>query len=92
MKEAARKIPIVFYRTGAGADVVLEWLRGLGPKDRALVGQDLMRVQFRWPVGMPLCRPLGDGLWRFAATCPATASHACFSASQKGNWWRCTAL
>jgi phage-related protein len=22
-----------------------------------------MRVQFRWPVGMPLCRPLGEGLW-----------------------------
>jgi phage-related protein len=22
-----------------------------------------MRVQYRWPVGMPLCRPLGDGLW-----------------------------
>jgi phage-related protein len=42
---------------------VLDWLRGLGPKDRALVGQDLMRVQFRWSVGMPLCRPLGDGLW-----------------------------
>ena len=63
MKEAARKIPIVFYRTNAGADVVLEWLRGLPSKDRALVGQDLMRVQFRWPVGMPLCRPLGDGLW-----------------------------
>jgi phage-related protein len=63
VKEAARKIPIVFYRSSAGADVVLDWLRGLGPKDRALVGQDLMRVQFRWPVGMPLCRPLGDGLW-----------------------------
>jgi hypothetical protein len=38
MKEAARKIPIVFYCTSAGADVVLEWLRGLPPKDRALVG------------------------------------------------------
>jgi phage-related protein len=63
VKEAARKIPIVFYRTSAGADVVLEGLRGLPSKDRALVGQDLMRVQFRWPVGMPLCRPLGDGLW-----------------------------
>ena len=23
----------------------------------------MMRVQFRWPVGMPLCRALGDGLW-----------------------------
>jgi phage-related protein len=22
-----------------------------------------MRAQFRWPVGMPLCRSLGDGLW-----------------------------
>jgi phage-related protein len=22
-----------------------------------------MRLQFRWPVGMPLCRSLGDGLW-----------------------------
>jgi hypothetical protein len=22
-----------------------------------------MRVQYRLPVGMPLCRPLGDGLW-----------------------------
>lgn len=24
---------------------------------------DLMRVQYRWPVGMPLCRSLGSGLW-----------------------------
>lgn len=22
-----------------------------------------MRVQYRWPVGMPLCRSLGAGLW-----------------------------
>ena len=24
---------------------------------------DLMQVQFGWPVGMPLCRAIGDGLW-----------------------------
>ena len=42
---------------------MLDWLRGLAPKDRNTIGQDLMRVQFRWPVGMPLCRPLGGGLW-----------------------------
>jgi len=35
----------------------------LDEADRNIIGQDLMRVQFRWPVGMPLCRPLGDGLW-----------------------------
>jgi len=35
----------------------------LDQADRNIIGQDLMRVQFRWPIGMPLCRPLGDGLW-----------------------------
>ncbi len=63
MEESARKAPVVFYRTSAGAEVVRDWLRGLSAEDRASIGQDLMRVQFRWPVGMPLCRPLGDGLW-----------------------------
>ena len=43
--------------------MVLDWLRGLVPEDRNSIGQDLMRLQFRWPVGMPLCRPLGGGLW-----------------------------
>jgi phage-related protein len=58
-----QKISVVFYRTSAGAEVVLDWLRGLDEADRNIIGQDLTRVQFRWPVGMPLCRPLGDGLW-----------------------------
>ena len=58
-----RKIPVVFYRTAAGAEVVRDWLRGLDEDDRSTIGQDLMRVQYRWPVGMPLCRPMNDGLW-----------------------------
>ena len=63
MNARPRKVPVVLYRTPAGSEVVRDWLRSLGPEDRNIVGQDLMRVQFRWPVGMPLCRPLGDGLW-----------------------------
>jgi phage-related protein len=58
-----RKIPVVFYRTPAGTEVVRDWLRDLDESDRNAIGQDLMRVQFRWPVGMPLCRSVGDGLW-----------------------------
>jgi phage-related protein len=64
------KIPVVFYRTPGGGDVVLDWLKGLAETERAIIGQDLMRVQFRWPVGMPLCRPLGDGLWEVRSDCP----------------------
>jgi phage-related protein len=58
-----QKIPVVFYRTRAGTEVVRIWLRGLEESDRNIIGQDLMRVQYRWPVGMPLCRALRDGLW-----------------------------
>ncbi len=57
------KIPVVFYQTPAGREVVRDWLRNLDREDRDVIGQDLMQVQFRWPVGMPLCRSLGQGLW-----------------------------
>jgi len=63
MEFSPRKVPVVFYRTPAGSEVVRDWLKGLAEADRTIIGQDLMRVQFRWPVGMPLCGPLGDGLW-----------------------------
>src|ERR1051325_8668271 len=63
MPESPRKAPVVFYRTAAGREVVRDWLRDLQEQDRHAIGQDLMRVQFRWPVGMPLCRAMGNGLW-----------------------------
>ena len=47
MSDSLRKVPVVFYRTPAGAEVVLNWLRELDLGDRTIVGQDLMRVQFR---------------------------------------------
>ena len=58
-----RKMPVVFYRTRGGSEIVRDWLRALDERDRNAIGLDLMRIQFRWPVGMPLCRAMGDGLW-----------------------------
>jgi phage-related protein len=63
-----RKIPLFFYRTSTGAEPVREWLRGLHVEDRNLIGQDLMRLQYRWPVGMRLCRPLSKGLWELRSS------------------------
>jgi phage-related protein len=65
-----RKISVVFYSTPSGSEVVLDWLRGLDSVDRQIIGQDLMRVQYRWPVGMPLCRPLVGGLWEVRCPLP----------------------
>ena len=66
-----RKIPVVFYRTGGGSELVRDWLRSLDESDRNAIGLDLMRVQFRWPVGMPLCRAMGDGLWEVRTSLPS---------------------
>jgi phage-related protein len=38
-------------------------LKSLPAEACRAVGRDLMDVQFGWPVGMPLCRSLGNGLW-----------------------------
>lgn len=60
---ALPKIPLRFYRSVAGKEPVRDWLKALDRGDRLEIGQDLQRVQHRWPVGMPLCRAMGDGLW-----------------------------
>lgn len=65
------EIPIVFYRTTGGAEPVREWLRSLPEENRRTVGLDLATVQVGWPVGMPLCRPLGGGLWEVRSTLPS---------------------
>lgn len=36
-----------------------------------MTGVDLATVQFGWPIGMPLCRPLGSGLWEVRSTLPS---------------------
>ena len=60
----SQKIPLIFYRTAAGSEPVREWLKGLDEEERRAIGMDLLRAQWRWPVGMPLCRPMGNGLWK----------------------------
>ena len=61
----------MFYRTRGGREIVRDWLRALDEKERNAIGLDLMRVQFRWPVGMPLCRAMGDGLWEVRTSLPS---------------------
>ena len=65
------EIPVVFYRTSRKAEPVLEWLRSLPAEDRRAIGTDLATVQFGWPIGMPLCRPLGEGLWEVRSSLPS---------------------
>jgi phage-related protein len=42
---------------------VLDWIKSLSADDRYIVGTDIRTVECGWPVGIPVCRSLGDGLW-----------------------------
>lgn len=63
MADGLKKLPVRFCRSQNGAEPVRDWLNDLSEADRRLMGRDLATVEFGWPIGMPLCRSLGGGLW-----------------------------
>jgi phage-related protein len=58
-----RLLPAVFFRTETGREPVREWLKDLPKDEGRIIGEDIMTVQFRWPLGMPLVDSLGSGIW-----------------------------
>ena len=57
-----KRLPAAFYALPSGREPVRDWIRSLDRDDRKIVGEDIKDVEFSWPIGMPLCRALGDGL------------------------------
>lgn len=59
-----KRIEAIFFQTSAGGEPVREWLKSLSPiEDRKQIGVDIKAVEFGWPIGMSVCRPMGDGLY-----------------------------
>jgi phage-related protein len=58
-----KRLPAAFYELPSGREPVREWLRAHDAADRKIIGEDIKDVEFSWPIGMPLCRALGQGLW-----------------------------
>lgn len=65
-----KRLPAVFYLTDAGREPVREWLKGLEVEDRKVIGEDIKDVEFAWPIGMPLVRSMGKGLWEVRSSLP----------------------
>jgi phage-related protein len=56
-------LTVAFYKTDGENEPVREWLKGLKREDRKTIGEDIKTVQFGWPLGMPLIRKVGPGIW-----------------------------
>ena len=72
--EPSKKLPARFYRNTTGSEPVREWLKSLAAKERRVIGKDVQKVEFGWPLGLPVCRPLGGGLWEVRSDLPSRST------------------
>jgi phage-related protein len=63
MFDRSKKIIGRFYAMPTGRRPVREWILAQHKDDRRIIGRDIQKVEFGWPIGMPYCRLLGRGLW-----------------------------
>ena len=63
-----KKLTAHFFVFANGNEPVREWLLDLSKEDRKIIGIDIKTVEFGWPIGMPVCRPLGKGLYEVRST------------------------
>src|SRR4051794_4497689 len=75
---APRRLPAIFFRTGTGREPVREWLQNLPKLERKSIGVDIMTVQFRWPLGLPLVDYIGSGLWEIRSRLPTRIARTLF--------------
>ncbi|MDR3424837.1 MAG: type II toxin-antitoxin system RelE/ParE family toxin [Alphaproteobacteria bacterium] len=66
-----KPISLVFWKSAAGREPVREWLNELSRNDQRTIGHDIAKVQFGWPIGLPVCRPLSRGLWEIRSSLPS---------------------
>ena len=55
-----------------------EWLKALPKNERKMIGEDIMTVQFRWPLGMPLVDNIGSGIREVRSKLPTRIARTLF--------------
>ncbi|MBP6011211.1 MAG: type II toxin-antitoxin system RelE/ParE family toxin [Alphaproteobacteria bacterium] len=71
MAARLQPIPLKFWRSENDSEPVRDWLNAMPVEDRRVIGRDIRIVQFGWPIGLPLCRSLGGGLWEVRSSLPS---------------------
>ena len=79
MPTPSRPLAVSFFTSSTGAEPVRQWLKELPASERRLIGEDIKTLQYRWPLGMPLVRSLGDGLWEVRTNLPNRTARTLFT-------------
>lgn len=65
-----KRLPVRFYCSPTGQEPVRDWLKKLTPTERKIIGQDIKTVEYGWPIGMPTCKAMGNGLFEVRSDLP----------------------
>jgi phage-related protein len=57
------KLGCAFYRAASGDEPVRQWLRALDDEVCKVIGKDILKIQWRWPISKPLVGSFGEGLY-----------------------------
>ena len=58
-----KRLQAVFFSNESGKEPVRDWLIALDKPDKQSIGEDIKTAEYGWPLGMPVVKPLGSGLW-----------------------------
>ena len=84
--DSLKRINVRFYRSPAGTEPVRDWLKNLLPSERLVLGTDIKTVEFGWPIGLPVCRSLGGGLWEVRSQLRNRIARVVFFVSDDTMW------
>jgi len=86
-----KRVPAIFFRTEAGGEPVREWLRSLSQEDRKRIGEDIKSVEYGWPIGMPVCRSLGNGTYEVRTmVTQGRIARVLSTSTKRAGWYCCT--
>jgi phage-related protein len=63
-----KRVAAIFFRIEACGEPLRDWLKALSHEDRKRIGEDIKTAEFGWPIGMPVCKALGDGIYEVRST------------------------
>lgn len=63
MLNIPKTLVVKFYQSITKKEPVREWLLELEPNDCKTIGTDIKTIEYSWSIGMPICKPLGKGMY-----------------------------
>ena len=67
-----KRLVVRFFKTDRGNEPVREWLKQLDASERKIICVDIKTVEFGWPMGMPTCRLVRNGVYEVRSSLPSS--------------------